>query len=96
MSDGYKRLTLQGSKDNINTAIAEIRSTAVADDDYFVKPNKVEPKRKILTPAEYDTEGNETTPATYSEDYFATIIVRDQEQLNAAIEVAEKKGVTVV
>lgn len=96
MSDGYKRLTLKGSKENINTAIAEIRNEAVAGDDYFVKPNKIVPARKVLTPAEYDTEGNEITPATYSEDYFATIIVRDEQQMNAAIAIAEKKGATVV
>ena len=105
--DGYKRLELSAKEGTIinegkeklvtgdifiKYVVDQIRKEASKGDAYFVKPNNINPTRKVLTPTLYDAQGNETQPAQLSEDYYATIIVRDEEQMNAAIAAAQSVG----
>jgi len=63
------------------TAKAKIELTNEEGEAYY-DPSKVvavvELGNLVVTPAVYDEEGNETTPATYSEKYSVDILWKDE------------------
>jgi len=68
----YPRIQLSGTQVDVNADIETLRNH-FGPESYFVIAQ--EPERKVLEPAEFDSEGNETKAAVYSQEYFSNVIL---------------------
>jgi len=68
----YPRIQLAGTQADVKTDIEALRNH-FGPDSYFVIAQ--EPAKKILEPAEFDSEGNEIKAAVYSQEYFSNVIL---------------------
>lgn len=67
----YPRITLKGTESDVQSDIDALKS--YFENKYWVIIQ--EPKRKMISPAEYDVNGNVTKEAEYSAEFYSTVIL---------------------